>query len=39
MNEIYKLIDKIESDSLAYYSAEELIEMLKDLAFELSEKY
>ena len=31
MEQIDKLIEKIESETLAYYSAEELIEMLEDL--------
>lgn len=31
MEEITELIDKIESETLAYYSAEEIIEMLEDL--------
>lgn len=31
MEEINKLIEKIESETLAYYSVEELIEMLENL--------
>jgi hypothetical protein len=31
MEKINTLIEKIESETLAYYSAEELIEMLEDL--------
>ena len=31
MKEINKLIEKIESETLSYYSSEEIIEMLKDL--------
>ena len=31
MEEIDKLIEKIESETLAYYSAEELIQMLENL--------
>ena len=31
MEEIDKLIEKIESETLAYYSAEDVIEMLENL--------
>ena len=31
MEDINKLIEKIESETLAYYSAEEIIEMLENL--------
>lgn len=31
MEEIDKLIEKIESETFAHYSAEEVIEMLEDL--------
>ena len=36
MEKLEKLIDKIESDTLAYYSAVEVLEMLKHLSFQLS---
>ena len=38
MEEIDKLIEKIESETLAYYSVEEVIEMLEDLKINMKVK-
>lgn len=37
MEEIEKLIEKLESKTLAFYSTEEIIEMLKDLKHTINE--
>lgn len=37
MEEIEKLIEKLESTTLAFYSTEEIIEMLKDLKHTINE--
>ncbi len=36
MKEIIRLIEKIESETLAYYSVEEVLEMLEDLKYSIS---
>jgi len=38
MEEIDKLIEKIESETLAYYSVEQVIEMLEDLKINMKAK-
>lgn len=38
MEKIDKLIEKIESETLAYYSVEEVIEILEDLKINIIKK-